>query len=180
MWDLIVSVPDHCLSFYFENISRFFICSFVILWTVTVFQSCVDASKMCEKTQTTYISAAMALGNRRISLSSRLGGRASDYFSSNFLNLYAGFTSKVGSMSDCRSRGPEFKPQHKPGHKTFVEIDQWSWNNLFSHSLFWWFKKGSWAKKKKKSFSGNPTNHTFLGPTLNFFWDIREFFFHFS
>ena len=22
MWDLIVSVPDHCLSFYFENITR--------------------------------------------------------------------------------------------------------------------------------------------------------------
>ena len=21
MWDLIVSVPDHCLSFYFENLS---------------------------------------------------------------------------------------------------------------------------------------------------------------
>ena len=22
MWDLIVSVPDHCLSFYFDNISE--------------------------------------------------------------------------------------------------------------------------------------------------------------
>ena len=23
MWDLIVSVPDHCLSFYFETVAKF-------------------------------------------------------------------------------------------------------------------------------------------------------------
>ena len=31
MWDLIVSVPDHCLSFYFANKE--------ILWVIVVFTS---------------------------------------------------------------------------------------------------------------------------------------------
>ena len=32
MWDLIVSVPDHCLSFYFENIR----CGYLRIYVVGI------------------------------------------------------------------------------------------------------------------------------------------------
>ena len=44
MWDLIVSVPDHCLSFYFPSVSVHFqfarnrICSFRLLQHVRIIQ----------------------------------------------------------------------------------------------------------------------------------------------
>ena len=38
-----------------------------------------------------------------------------------FCGSSVGLCNTVGSMSDCRSRGPEFEPQS--GYITFVEID---------------------------------------------------------
>ena len=35
MWDLIVSVPDHCLSFYFSSTSLSYFCSYCITFTLS-------------------------------------------------------------------------------------------------------------------------------------------------
>ena len=36
IWDLIVSVPDHCLSFYFAKMIFFLVCLFVLRLNVPV------------------------------------------------------------------------------------------------------------------------------------------------
>ena len=41
MWDLIVSVPDHCLSFYFENCLLFLVNLFYVnVYYVSLFVLC--------------------------------------------------------------------------------------------------------------------------------------------
>ena len=37
MWDLIVSVPDHCLSFYFENVLSLPVTLTVVLGRIVPF-----------------------------------------------------------------------------------------------------------------------------------------------
>ena len=34
MWDLIVSVPDHCLSFYFPNVGSLYFSLFIVIFVV--------------------------------------------------------------------------------------------------------------------------------------------------
>ena len=55
MWDLIVSVPDHCLSFYFRIRSNY-----IILMIENVFKQCYNA---IPRNTAKYIPLLLGVGN---------------------------------------------------------------------------------------------------------------------
>ena len=54
MWDLIVSVPDHCLSFYFDD-QKQYICSVVSRWYRPSNSTSEDRSSPCGTNKSSFI-----------------------------------------------------------------------------------------------------------------------------
>ena len=52
MWDLIVSVPDHCLSFYFTNL-------YIYIYKKHVFDICFKVNKIHLKPDVSFLSQYM-------------------------------------------------------------------------------------------------------------------------